>query len=77
MISALSPGLARNAPQIWRLRITTRSAPIVRKTSIRTRKIRGEDTLNGSMSCRSMEVPPKAIASTANMAQSGRMTIRV
>jgi hypothetical protein len=32
--------------------------------------------LNGSISCRSMDVPPKAIDSTANMAQVGRMTIR-
>jgi hypothetical protein len=60
MIRALSPGLARNAAQIWRLRTTTSSAPMVRKTSIRTRKIRGEDTLNGSSSCRSIDVPPKA-----------------
>ena len=76
MIRALSPGLARNAAQIWRLRITTSSAPMVRKTSIRTRKIRGEDTLNGSSSCRSIDVPPKAIASAANMAQVGRVRIR-
>src|SRR5262245_53033817 len=51
MISALSPGLARNAPQISLGKTMTSSAHSVRNTTIRTRKIRGELSLNGSMSC--------------------------
>src|SRR5262245_33782150 len=51
MISALSPGLARNATQICLYSTITTSAHRIRNTSIRTRKIRGEDSLNGSMSC--------------------------
>ena len=50
MISALRPGLARNAVQICLLSTTTTSTHRIRNTSIRTRKIRGEESLNGSRS---------------------------
>src|SRR6478752_589173 len=51
MINALSPGLARKAAQICRYSTITTSAHSVRNTTIRTRKIRGDESLNGSMSC--------------------------
>ena len=50
MISALRPGLARNAVQICPCRMKTSNPPRMRNTSIRTRKIRGEETLKGSLS---------------------------
>ena len=51
MINALSPGLARKAAQICLYSTITTSAHSVRNTTIRTRKIRGDESLNGSMSC--------------------------
>src|SRR6516162_9901836 len=51
IMSALRPGLARNAVQICRYSTTTTSEHRIRNTSIRTRKIRGEESLKGSMSC--------------------------
>ena len=50
MISALSGGLAMNATRICLWRTTTIRPHRIRNTIIRTRKIRGEETLNGSMS---------------------------
>ena len=50
MISALSGGLAMNATRICWWMTTTIRPHRIRKTSIRTRKMRGEETLNGSMS---------------------------
>src|SRR6185437_6809173 len=49
-ISALSPGLAKNACTICLLSTTITSAQSTRNTSIRTRKIRGEDSLASSIS---------------------------
>ena len=51
MISALSGGLALKATQICGWMTTTIRLHRIRNTSIRTRKMRGEETLNGSMSC--------------------------
>src|SRR5262245_1211039 len=51
MMRVLSPGLARNAIQICLLSTTTTSAHRIRNTSIRTRKMRGDESLKGSMSC--------------------------
>jgi hypothetical protein len=51
MISALSGGLALNAIQDLRVDDDDDQAHRIRKTSIRTRKMRGEETLKGSMSC--------------------------
>ena len=50
MISALSGGLALKATRICGWMTTTIRLHRIRKTSIRTRKMRGEETLNGSMS---------------------------
>src|SRR3954470_20553250 len=50
MISALSGGLALNAVKICGWMTTTISPHRIRKTSIRTRKMRGEETLKGSIS---------------------------
>ncbi len=50
MMSALSGGLALNAIRICGWMTTTIRLHRIRKTSIRTRKMRGEETLNGSMS---------------------------
>src|SRR4029078_10616426 len=47
----LSTVLERNAAQICRYSTITTSAHSVRNTTIRTRKIRGDESLNGSMSC--------------------------
>src|SRR6266852_1127510 len=60
MISALSPGLARNAVQICLYSTITTSAHRIRNTSIRTRKIRGDASLNGSMSCAMARRSPHA-----------------
>ena len=49
-ISALRPGLAKNAWTICLLSTTVTSAQSTRNTSIRTRKIRGEDSLASSIS---------------------------
>src|SRR5580704_2846725 len=49
-ISALSPGLAKKARMICLYSTTMTSAQSTRNTSIRTRKIRGEDSLVSSTS---------------------------
>src|ERR1700749_257803 len=49
-ISALSPGLAKKAWMICLYSTTVISAQSTRNTSIRTRKIRGEDSLVSSTS---------------------------
>src|ERR1700739_2904098 len=49
-ISALSPGLAKKAWTICLYSTTVISAQSTRNTSIRTRKIRGEDSLVSSTS---------------------------
>ena len=49
-ISALSPGLAKNAAMICLYSTTVTSAHSIRNTTIRTRKIRGEDNLLNSIS---------------------------
>src|SRR5262249_30344980 len=51
MITPLRTALARNAVQICLYSTITTSAQRVRNTTMRTRKIRGEESLNGSMSC--------------------------
>ena len=50
MMRALSGGLALKATRICGWMTTTIRPHRIRKTSIRTRKMRGEETLNGSMS---------------------------
>ena len=50
MIKVLSGGLALNATRICWWITNTISAPRIRNTDIRTRKMRGEETLNGSIS---------------------------
>src|SRR5207245_360927 len=50
MISPLRPGLAMKATMICRWRTTTTSEHRMRNTSIRTRKIRGDDSFSGSRS---------------------------
>ena len=50
MISAFRPGLAMKATTICLYRTTTTRPHRTRNTSIRNRKIRGEDSLKGSRS---------------------------
>ena len=61
-ISAFSPGLARNAATTCLYSTTTISAPSTRNTSIRTRKIRGDDSLLSSISIAWRGEGPAAIA---------------
>ena len=61
-ISALRPGLAKNAAMICLLITTATSAHSTRNTSIRTRKIRGEDSLLSSISMSEREEWPEGIA---------------
>src|SRR6185312_16790183 len=60
-ISALRPGLAKNAWTICLLSTTVTSAHSTRNTSIRTRKIRGEDSLLSSISISEREEGPEGI----------------
>src|SRR6202000_1628190 len=81
-ISALRPGLAKNASTICVYSTTATSEHSIRKTSIRTRKIRGEDSFVSSISIAERGEGPEGIggsspgageaASGANMAQRGR-----
>src|SRR5688500_14055368 len=80
MISALRPGLAMKATTICLCSTTTIRPHRIRNTIIRTRKIRGEDNLNGSRSramarafpLRPLVSPPHE--SPAMMAQKRRHT---
>ena len=56
-IRPLSPGLARNAPRSACRAGPRASAHRTRNTSIRTRKMRGEESLNGSRSCAMISAP--------------------
>src|SRR5882757_9785758 len=60
-ISAFSPGLAKKAVMICLYSTTSSSAHSTRNTSIRTRKIRGEDSLLSSISIAEREEGPDAI----------------
>src|SRR3990170_7063854 len=60
-ISALRPGLAKKATIICLYSTTITSAHSTRNTSIRTRKIRGEDSLLNSISIAEREEGPEAI----------------
>src|ERR1700712_5391258 len=81
-ISAFSPGLAKKAMMICLYSTTSSSEHSTRKTSIRTRKIRGEDSLLSSISIAEREEGAVAIGLVAtcregnifghNMAQRGR-----
>src|ERR1700716_2850608 len=61
-ISALRPGLAKNAVTICLYSTVVTSAHSTRKTSIRTRKIRGEESLFSSISIAEREEGPAGIA---------------
>ena len=79
-ISAFRPGLAKKAVMICLYSTTMTSEHSTRNTSIRTRKIRGEDSLFSSVSIAEREEGPEAIGvirwegtvSGTNMAQRGR-----
>ena len=49
-IRAFSPGFAMNAKAIWRYRIIATKPIRIRKTRMRTRKMRGEESRYGSRS---------------------------
>src|ERR1700743_1354987 len=81
-IRALSPGLAKNASTICLYSTPPISTHSNRTTTIRTRKIRGEDNLVSSISIAELGEGPEAIGgssplrgkrySDATMAQRGR-----
>src|SRR5262245_12949971 len=74
---ALRPGLARKATWICRYRTTTSRPHRMRKTIIRTRKIRGEESLRGS-SCLAMARRKRVVnqlKSTDNMARARRTKV--
>src|SRR5258708_34378722 len=79
-ISALRPGLAKKAVTICLYSTTVTSPHSTRNTSIRNRKIRGEDSLVSSISIAEREGEPEGIddvrceepISGTNMAQRGR-----
>src|SRR3954453_22611085 len=56
-ISALSPGLAKKAVTICRYSTTRISAHSTRNTTIRTRKIRGDDSFVSSISIAERAAP--------------------
>src|SRR5437773_721696 len=60
-IRALRPGLAKNAAMICLYSTTVTSAHSTRNTSIRTRKIRGDDSLLSSISISEREEWPEGI----------------
>src|SRR3954470_3012995 len=60
-ISAFSPGLAKKAVMICLYSTTSSREHSTRNTSIRTRKIRGEDSLLSSISIAEREEGPDAI----------------
>src|ERR1700741_3148583 len=60
-ISALRPGLAKNAWMICRYSPTMTSVHAIRNTTIRTRKIRGEDSLFSSISIAERDEGPAGI----------------
>src|SRR5262249_56794964 len=68
MITPLRTALARNAIQICLYSTITTRAQTVRNTTIRTIKIRGEESLNGSISCAMVSAP----TSTHNKARPRR-----
>src|SRR5260370_13209889 len=70
-ISALSPGLAKKAVMICLYSTTVTSAHSTRKTSIRTRKIRGEDNLLSSTSMVERGEEPDGIAGVIRCASFG------
>src|SRR5580704_2390071 len=64
-ISAVRPGLAKKAWMICLYSTTITNAQSTRNTSIRTRKIRGEDSLVSSMSMAEREEPAGILISVA------------
>jgi len=60
----IEAGMARNATQICLESTTTMRAHRIRNTTIRTRKIRGDESLSGSRSFRHGVRPPSVLSLT-------------